>query len=178
MARHLRSEGIAVIEVNQPDKAHRRRRGKTDTLDAEAAAQAVLSGRASATAKTDDGPVGMLRTFKLAKTSAVKSRSQAINQLKAVLVSADAALRESLAGLSTPKLIQACAALTAETPGDASTAARYTLRLLVRRIQHFTTEIADLLPAHHRDHHCPHPGTIAVLQRRTRHRRSTADHSW
>jgi transposase len=34
-----------VIEVNAPDKATRRRRGKTDTLDAEAAARAVLSGR-------------------------------------------------------------------------------------------------------------------------------------
>ena len=52
---------IEVIEVNQPDKATRRRRGKTDTVDAEAAARAVLSGRATATAKTGDGPVEMLR---------------------------------------------------------------------------------------------------------------------
>jgi transposase len=69
-----------VIEVNQPDKATRRRRGKTDTLDAEAAARAVLSGRASATAKAGDGPVEMLRMFKLVKGSAVKARTQTINQ--------------------------------------------------------------------------------------------------
>ena len=76
----------------------RRRQGKTDTLDAESAARAVLSGRASARRKTGDGPVEMLRMFKLAKDSAVKARSQAINQLKAVLVAADPTLRETLSG--------------------------------------------------------------------------------
>jgi transposase len=95
LARHLRAAGVEVIEVNQPDKATRRRRGKTDSLDAEAAARAVLSGRASATAKAGDGPVEMLRLFKLAKASAVKARTQTINQLKAVLVAADPALRET-----------------------------------------------------------------------------------
>ena len=90
--------GIAVTEVNQPDKAARRRHGKTDVVDAEAAARAVLSGRATATAKTSNGPVEMLRLFKLAKGSAVKSRTQAINQLKRILVCADTALRESWPG--------------------------------------------------------------------------------
>ncbi|MPY86074.1 MAG: transposase, partial [Actinophytocola sp.] len=42
LARHLRAEGMQVIEVNQPDKATRRRRGKTDAIDAETAARAVL----------------------------------------------------------------------------------------------------------------------------------------
>ncbi|GAA3285302.1 hypothetical protein [Streptomyces lavendulae] len=47
--------------MNQPDKATRRRRGKSDIVDAEAAARAVIMGRATATAKADDGPVEMLR---------------------------------------------------------------------------------------------------------------------
>jgi transposase len=34
LARHLRAAGVEVIEVNQPDKATRRRQGKTDSLDA------------------------------------------------------------------------------------------------------------------------------------------------
>ncbi len=46
LTRYLLSEGVEVVEVNQPDKATRRRRGKTDTIDAQAAAQAVISGRA------------------------------------------------------------------------------------------------------------------------------------
>ena len=98
LTRHLNSVDVQVIEVNQPDKAHRRRRGTTDAIDAEPAARAVLSGRATAVAKTSDGPVEMIRMFKLAKDSAVKSRSQAINQLKAVLVRADPTLRDSLSG--------------------------------------------------------------------------------
>src|SRR5437588_4063241 len=71
LTRHLRAADIMVTEVNQPDKASRRRRGKTDAIDAEAAARAVLSGQAIATAKTGDGPVEMVRLFKLAKASAV-----------------------------------------------------------------------------------------------------------
>jgi transposase len=144
LTRHLQAEGIAVTEVNQPDKAARRRHGKTDAVDAEAAARAVLSGRATATAKTSDGPVEMLRLFKLAKGSAVKSRTQAINQLKSVLVCADAALRESLAGLSNPKLIKQCAALTETEISGPAGAAQHTVRLLARRIQNLTEEINDL----------------------------------
>ena len=55
LTRYLLSEGVEVVEVNQPDKATRRRRGKTDTIDAQAAAQAVISGRATATAKPVTG---------------------------------------------------------------------------------------------------------------------------
>ncbi|MEV4252760.1 IS110 family transposase [Spirillospora sp. NPDC049652] len=144
LARYLHAEGLEVIEVNQPDKAARRRHGKTDTIDAEAAARAVLSGRATSVAKTSDGPVEMLRLFKLAKGSAIKSRTQAINQLKSVLVAADPALRESLAGLSNPHLIKRCALLDDRTGHGPARAARHTLKLLARRIQHLTDEIDDL----------------------------------
>jgi transposase len=157
LARHLRAAGVEVIEVNAPDKATRRRRGKTDTLDAEAAARAVLSGRASGSAKAGDGPVEMLRMFKLAKASAIKARTQTINQLKAVLVAADPALREALSGLTNTMLIRRCAQLEATTPADVTSAAVYTLRLLARRILELTKEIHDLV--HHITNtitgHCP-----------------------
>ncbi len=144
LTRYLVSAHVEVVEVNQPDKATRRRRGKTDTLDAEAAAQAVLSGRASAAAKTGDGPVEMVRMFKLAKASAIKSRTQAINQLKSVLVSADPDLREAMAGLSNPRLIQRCTQLSTGSPTDIASAAAYTVELLARRILALTNEINDL----------------------------------
>ena len=144
LARHLSAEGVKVTEVNSPDKATRRRRGKTDAIDAEAAARAVLSGRATTTPKAGDGPVEMARMFKLAKASAIKSRTQAINQLKSILVSTDPELRESLAGLGYKSLVRRCVALTATTPTTATTAAVYTLRLLAQRIQHLSTEICDL----------------------------------
>lgn len=110
LARHLAAVDIDVFEVNQPDKANRRRRGKNDAIDAESAARSVLNGQASALAKGGQGPVEMLRMFKVAKTSAVKSRTQAINQLKTVLVSADPVLRDELRDLSTTKLVQRCIA--------------------------------------------------------------------
>lgn len=144
LARHLQANDIEVMEVNQPDKAARRRRGKNDVIDAEAAAQAVLSGRATATAKTSDGPVEMLRMFKLAKSSAIKSRTQAVNQLKAVLVCADPTLRDTMAGLSTPILIKRCAQLDSPTPSDTTSAAAYTLKLLAHRILELTAEVEDL----------------------------------
>ncbi|WP_265566372.1 IS110 family transposase [Streptomyces hygroscopicus] len=146
LARHLRAEGIEVTEVNQPDKAARRRRGKTDAVDAEAAARAVLSGRATATAKASDGPVEELRLLKLAKGSAIKSRTQAINQLKSVLVSADTALRESLAGLSNPHLFKRCAELDdSQECGPAGTA-RHVLKLLAGQFR--TTPSRNRGPGH------------------------------
>ena len=174
LTRHLRSEAITVIEVNRRDRADRRRRGKTDTLDAEAAARAVLSGRATAIAKSGDGPVEMLRMFKLAKDSAVKSRTQAINQLKAVLVRADPALRESMTGLSNPALIRRCAELDRTTPTDPAGAAAFTLRRA--RPPHPRAHRRDQRaqrPDHHRD---PDPRTPAAAppRRRTRHRRRAA----
>lgn len=64
-----------MIEVNAPDKTTRRRRGKTDAVDAEAAAHACCRP-GTAAAKAGDGPVEMVRLFKLAKTSATKSRAR------------------------------------------------------------------------------------------------------
>jgi transposase len=136
--------GIAVIEVNRPDKSTRRRRGKTDAIDAESAARAVLAGSAQARGKSADGRVEMLRIFKLAKDSAMKSRTQAINQLRAVLVNADPSLRESLASLGAIRLVERCARLLPGTGSDALAATKYILRLLARRIQHLSTEIDDL----------------------------------
>ncbi|MEU5062227.1 MULTISPECIES: IS110 family transposase [unclassified Streptomyces] len=141
LTRHLRDEGITVTEVNQPDKAARRRHGKSDPVDAEAAARAVLSGRATAIPKSADGPAEDLRAYKIAKDSAVKARTQTINQLKAVLVTAPSELRERLSPLSNPRLIAACADLNVS---PSSGAIAYTLRLPARRIQNLTAEVRDL----------------------------------
>jgi transposase len=58
---HLRRHGHLVVDVNRPDRAVRHLRGKNDTIDAEAAARAVLSGAATAVPKTADGTVEMIR---------------------------------------------------------------------------------------------------------------------
>src|SRR5664280_204497 len=83
--RYLRRHGLAVVEVNRPDRSTRHRRGKSDPIDAEAAARAVLAGTATGIPKAGDDQVEMVRLLKLTRDSAVKSRTQAINQIKGVL---------------------------------------------------------------------------------------------
>ncbi|MGW8877858.1 IS110 family transposase [Streptomyces mirabilis] len=148
LTRHLLSRDVQVFDVNRPDKTAQRRQGKTDTVDAEAAARAVLSGRATAQAKSGNGPVQIARMYKLAKDSAIKARTQAINQLKAVLVSADPALREGLAPLTNPALIDTCADLVSDPIyhgcNEVLGATLITLQLLAERIQQLTAQIGEL----------------------------------
>jgi len=133
LARHLRRAGSRVIEVNRPDRATRHRKGKSDPLDAEAAARAVLAGTATATPKDDDDQVEAIRLLKLTRDSAVKAQTQAVNQLKAMLVTAPAQLRESLAGLGLITLLERCAAARPGNPTTPQSAAKHALRLLARR---------------------------------------------
>ena len=104
VARFLTSRGYAVFEVNRPDRSIRNRKGKTDTTDAEMAARAVLSGVADTTPKSGQGEIEMIRMLKTAKDSAIKARTQAINQMKSLVVTAPAELREKRDGLTTNAL--------------------------------------------------------------------------
>ncbi|MER5427460.1 IS110 family transposase [Streptosporangium roseum] len=141
LSRVMTAEGIDVFEVSQPDKAVRRRRGKSDEVDAESAARAVLSGRATAIPKSGDGPVEMARLLRRAKESAVKARTQAINQLRAVLVVADPQLRASFDGLGPKTLIRRCADLAVSPVADVDSATVYVLRQLATRVQSLSQEI-------------------------------------
>ena len=105
VARFLTSRGHTVVEVNRPDRSTRYRKGKSDPTDAEMAARAVLAGVADATPKSGEGEVEMIRMFKSTKDSAVKARTQAINQMKALVVTAPARLREHLTGLTAAALV-------------------------------------------------------------------------
>jgi transposase len=144
LTRHLRRHQVHVIEINRPDRSTRRRRGKTDALDAENAARAVLSGTATAEAKAGDGPAEAIRMFKIAKDSAIKSRTQAINQLRAVLVRAEPHLRESLAGLGPITLFRTCATLPEASTTTCGSATITVLRGLARRILALTDEVKTL----------------------------------
>jgi transposase len=109
LARYLASEGVGVIEVNRPDRQRRRRRGKSDAVDAEAAARAALSGDASGVPKSGDGQVEAIRVLRLARRSAIKARTQAANQIRALIITAPDQLRCRLWALSTDARVEACA---------------------------------------------------------------------
>jgi len=133
LTRFLDGLGHRIVEVNRPDRATRYRLGKSDPIDAEMAARSVLSGVATGTPKAGDGSTEMIRMLKVARDSAVKARTQSINQLKSLLVTGPADLRESIRGLSTPRLLDRCAAFRPGVLDSPATAAKHTLRSLARR---------------------------------------------
>lgn len=105
LARYLTARDVTVIEVNRPNRQTRRLRGKSDPVDAEAAARAVLAGEATVTPKSADGPVEALRQLRVARGGAMKARTAAANQLHSLIDTAPDALRERLTGLSFRKKI-------------------------------------------------------------------------
>ena len=96
LSRFLRSGGLRVIEVDRLSRQHRRRHGKHD--GAVAAARAVLSGEATGEPKAADGCVEMIRALKVARRSAVKAKTQAANQLHALVMSAPKGSKQAFAG--------------------------------------------------------------------------------
>jgi transposase len=144
LARFLCERGQRVVEVNRPDRATRHRLGKSDPIDAEMAARAVLSGVATGTPKTGEGSVEMIRMLKIARDSAVKARTQSLNQIRALLVTAPAELRESLTGLTVGQLLERCIAFRPGALSSPAAVARHSLRLLARRNLRLRTEAREL----------------------------------
>jgi transposase len=144
LARFLTTAGQRVLEVNRPDRAARWRYGKSDPVDADAAARAVQAGEATGIPKTQDGTVEMVRSLRVARQTAVKARTQAINALKGLLVTAPTELREQLEGLTTTKLVRQAAALNPGTLTTPNAAAILALAGLARRYQHLDAEISLL----------------------------------
>jgi transposase len=110
LARWLRARDITVIEVDRPDRRTRRRRGKSDSVDAEAAARAVMAGTATAQPKSGDGLMEMVRALRVARQSAIKARTQAANELHALVVTAPDILRDQLRRMKIPQLVATAAA--------------------------------------------------------------------
>ena len=144
VARFLTGRAHTVIEVNRPDRSVRHRKGKSDPTDAEMAARAVLAGVADAIPKSGEGEVEMIRMLKSTRDSAVKARTQAINQMKALVVTAPAELRETLDGLTTSALAERCRRFRISGLDDSKEAAKYILRSLACRYRQLSEEVRDL----------------------------------
>jgi len=145
LARYLKAAGIAVVEVQRPKRRHLRRNGKSDPIDAETAARAVLSGEAAGEPKSADGRVEMIRVLRAARRSAVKAKTQAANQLQGLRVTAPEALRHRLRGLSTKELVAVAARFRPTNKlDDVEAATRLALRSVARRYRTLSEEIVKL----------------------------------
>lgn len=144
LARYLSAREVKVIEVNRPNRQDRRRRGKSDAVDAEAAARAVLNGQATVIPKSGTGPVEAVRQLRIARSGAMKARTAAANQLHSLCDTAPDAVRAQLAGLSLKKKV---AIAERWRPGSASTvetAAKRALTTVARRWRALDDEARDL----------------------------------
>lgn len=142
---YLRRQNMDVVEVIRPSRQTRRRAGgKNDAIDAEAAARAVQAGTVMGQAKSQDGPVEMIRTLRLARPSAMKARTQAANQLHAVVVTAPQELRDRLRKLSLTDLVTTAASFRPGTVTSLGAATKLALKCLAVRYQQLAQEIAVL----------------------------------
>jgi transposase len=143
LARFLRAEGVEVIEVDRSDRKARRFEGKSDPVDAQAAARAVLSGRACSVPKSRDGLAEAIRALEVVHHGAVKDRTRATNQFKSLLVSAPEPLRDALRPLSFGDQL-ARARRFADRGDVVESGARWALKELARRIGFLDEQTARL----------------------------------
>lgn len=144
LARYLSEAGVQVIEVNRPNRLRRRRRGKSDPTDAENAARAVLCGEALAQPKTHAGLVEAMRAISVARRSAVKARTQALNQLRSLLVSAPDPLRARLLKPTSLACINACLTLEEREHAPRLQPLILALHLLASRWRALSAELRTL----------------------------------
>jgi transposase len=144
LTRHLHAEGIAVVEVDRPNRQRRRRKGKSDPQDAIAAARAAQGGDATGLAKSRDGNVEAMRVLRVARSSARSSRTQAINQMRSLISTAPEELRTELRGLSIYKVLALTSAYRHTGRSDVTTVTKLTLRTLARRALALEDEVKEI----------------------------------
>ncbi|WP_422933568.1 IS110 family transposase [Sinomonas sp. P47F7] len=143
IARAAVETGLEVFEVVRPERAVRRREGKSDPLDAYQAARAVLSGRASGAAKSAE--VTALRALHNARRSAVKARQAAQVQIRQQLVTSPPEVRERYRSLTPGRLIQALAGCRPGVHADPEERLVLTaLKSIAQRHRNLTEEINRL----------------------------------
>jgi transposase len=148
LTRYLHTQDVRVVEVNQPHAHTRRRRRKSDPLDAEAAARKALSGEATAIPKDTTGIVEAIRLLRIARAGAVKAHTAALNQLRELLVTAPAPLRQHIQAqrVSLQGRVGVCARLRPDLDrlADPTHAAKLALRAVAERALELDRQASQL----------------------------------
>jgi len=143
LTRFLHSHEVMVVEVDRPNRQHRRRVGKADDTDAISAARAALSGSATVTPKTRDGAVEEIRILLVARRSAREQRIQTLNQLRHLVFTCPEPIRARFKDRYKTGLVTDVAKLRPRKGSDPiSYTTQLTMRGLARRIQALNTEMA------------------------------------
>jgi transposase len=127
LTRHLHHAGHRVVEAVKPEPGHRRRRGKSDPLDATHAAQTAQTVERDTSLRhaepRADGRREALRILLITHRHDTDTRTATINLFKSLLLGAGP-LRETLRGLSTTRQVHAVAALSDNPHTDLETRTR------------------------------------------------------
>jgi transposase len=143
LTRHLLGEGVAVVEVDRPNRQRRRKRGKSDPQDAITAARAAQSGDALGAAKTRNGSVEAMRVLRVVRSSARSDRTRALNQMRSLVSTAPDDVREQLRGLTVFRIVERASGFRPRG-SDVSATTRLALRTLARRIQALDAELKEV----------------------------------
>jgi len=142
ISRVLSAAGFTVMEIARPNRRHRRLKGKSDPIDAHQAALAAIAGTEAAIPKRGDGVVESLRILMSERHSAVKARSQAMNQIHGLLITAPDQVRQDYRALGGEKLVDVLSRSRPAPGVDPTMVARHTLKRLAIRHTLLRDEIA------------------------------------
>jgi len=143
LTRHLQANDVDVVEVNRPNRQMRHHRGKSDPVDAEAAARSALNGEATAVPKDHDDIVESIRVLRVAFCSARDTRTRLALQIRDLIVTAPCALRESMPAKTADRVAH-CAKFRPTDVRDPHEATRMALKTLSRRYENLSNEMAEL----------------------------------
>jgi transposase len=144
LTRHFHEHDIKVVEVDRPNRQRRRRKGKSDPEDAISAARAAQSGDANGNPKTRDGNVESIRVLRVARISARKARTQALNQMRSLISTAPDSIRSELRSLSVFNLLERASSYRPGSKRDVTSLTKLSLRTLAKRAIALGDEIDEL----------------------------------
>lgn len=147
LARFLAAAGATVHECERPSRRERRR-GKSDALDAETAARKLLAGGRGLSQPRGGGRREALRVLLVERASADGARTEALNQLHALVVTAPDDLRGRLGSLGENTLARAAAGLR---PRPAATEQTQVLVDVLRRLGRRVLTLGEQLRANERE---------------------------
>lgn len=144
LATHLLEAEEWVCEIERPERPARKAGAKSDEIDAIRAAREAL-GRKHLAQPRRRGEREAIRVLKVTRRQAVRVQSQALSQLKALVVNAPDDLRTRLRGLSSAELISHCARLHRQCSRAPEWGATViALRATARRAQMAEAEVDQL----------------------------------